>query len=83
MLFSFMRSYQRVQRTAVFDQPFFIINRSRVCSPNLITGERMLPVYINQTAAEAAKQLWHRMCAEGGNNGSISESRIGYSGFSD
>ncbi len=83
MLFSIMRSYQRVQRAAVFSQSFFIIDRSRVCSPNLITGERMLPVYINQTAAETAKQLWHGMCAEGGNNGSISESRIGYSGFSD
>lgn len=49
--------------------------------PNLITGERMLPVYINQTTAEAVKRLWHRKCAEGGNNGSISESRIEYSGF--
>ena len=68
---------------SLFSQPFFIIDRSGVCSPNLITGELMLPAYINRTAAEAVKQLCHRKCVKGGNNGSISESRIEYSGFND
>lgn len=43
-------AFLRIQR-AVFQQAFFIIDRSGVCSPNLITGERMLPVYINRNAA--------------------------------
>ena len=35
---------------------FFLIDWSEVSSPNLITGECMLPVYINRNAAIGSKK---------------------------